>query len=50
MKHNVTPNAIIGDMDSTKLKKDDFKGIWISFLDQNKTDLQKHWIGVLEMI
>ena len=41
MKHNVTPNAIIGDMDSTKLKKDDFKGIWISFLDQNKTDLQK---------
>ena len=41
MKHNVTPNAIIGDMDSTKLKKDDFKSIWISFLDQNKTDLQK---------
>ena len=41
MKHNVTPNAIIGDMDSTKLKKDDFKGIWNSSPDQNKTDLQK---------
>ena len=41
MKHNVTPNAIIGDMDSTKLKKDDFKGVWISSPNQNKTDLQK---------
>ena len=41
MKHNVTPNAIIGDMDSTKLKKDNFKGIWNSSPDQNKTDLQK---------
>ena len=41
LAHGRTPDVIIGDMDSTKLKKDDFKGIWNSSPDQNKTDLQK---------
>ena len=41
ISYNLTPNAIIGDMDSTKLKKNDFKGEWISSPKQNKTDLQK---------
>ena len=41
ISYNLTPNAIIGDMDSTKLRKDDFKGVWISSPNQNKTDLQK---------
>ena len=41
LAHGRTPDVIIGDMDSTKLKKDDFKGVWISSLNQNKTDLQK---------
>ena len=41
LAHGRTPDVIIGDMDSTKLKKDDFKGIWISSQNQNKTDFQK---------
>ena len=41
LAHGRTPDVIIGDMDSTKLKKDDSKGVWISSLNQNKTDLQK---------
>ena len=41
ISYNLTPNAIIGDMDSTKLRKDDFKGAWISSPNQNRTDLQK---------
>ena len=41
LAHGRTPYVIIGDMDSTKLKKDDFKGVWISSPNQNKTDLQK---------
>ena len=41
ISHNFTPDAIIGDMDSTKFKKEDFKGLWISSPDQNRTDLQK---------
>ncbi|HIC38908.1 MAG TPA: thiamine diphosphokinase [Candidatus Marinimicrobia bacterium] len=36
-----TPHVIIGDLDSTKLKKSDFKGLWIPDQDQYKTDLQK---------
>ena len=39
--HERTPDVIIGDMDSTKLKEGDFKGVWILSQDQNKTDLQK---------
>ena len=41
LENGCTPDVIIGDMDSTKLKKDDFKGVWISSPNQNKTDLQK---------
>ena len=41
MSHNFTPDVIIGDMDSTKFKKENFKGLWISSPDQNRTDLQK---------
>ena len=41
ISYNLTPNAIIGDMDSTKLRKDDFKGAWISSPNQNRIDLQK---------
>ena len=41
LAHGRTPDVIIGDMDSTKLKKDDFKGVWISSPNQNRTDLQK---------
>ena len=41
ISYNLTPNAIVGDMDSTKLRKDDFKGAWISSPNQNRTDLQK---------
>ena len=32
-----TPDVIIGDMDSTKLNKDDFKGVWFITPNQNKT-------------
>ncbi len=41
LAHERTPDVIIGDMDSTKLNKDDFKGVWSIAPDQNKTDLQK---------
>ena len=41
LAHGLTPDVIIGDMDSTKLKKDEFKGLWFVSSDQNKTDLQK---------
>jgi len=41
LAHGRTPDVIIGDMDSTKLRKDNFKGVWISSPNQNKTDLQK---------
>ena len=41
ISHNFTPDVIVGDMDSTKLKKENFKGLWISSPDQNRTDLQK---------
>jgi thiamine pyrophosphokinase len=36
-----TPHIIIGDLDSTRLNKNDFKGLWVEVPDQNKTDLQK---------
>ena len=39
--HNFTPDIIVGDMDSIKLKIENFKGLWISSPDQNRTDLQK---------
>ena len=41
ISHNFTPDIIVGDMDSTKLKKENFKGLWISSPNQNRTDLQK---------
>ena len=41
LKFGRTPHIIIGDLDSTKLKKSDFKGLWIPDQDQYKTDLQK---------
>ena len=41
ISHKFTPNVIVGDMDSTKFQKENFKGLWISSLDQNRTDLQK---------
>jgi len=41
LKFDRTPHVIIGDLDSTKLKKSDFKGLWIPDQDQYKTDLQK---------
>ena len=41
ISHNLTPDVIVGDMDSTKLKKENFKGLWISSPNQNRTDLQK---------
>jgi len=41
LKFHRTPHVIIGDFDSTMLKKNEFKGLWIPAPDQNKTDLQK---------
>jgi len=41
ISHKFTPDVIVGDMDSTKFQKENFKGIWISSPDQNRTDLQK---------
>ena len=41
ISHNLTPDVIVGDMDSTKFQKENFKGLWISSSDQNRTDLQK---------
>ena len=35
------PHIIIGDGDSTSLKRNSFKGLWIEASDQNKTDLHK---------
>ncbi|MFQ6677163.1 MAG: thiamine diphosphokinase [Fidelibacterota bacterium] len=40
-KFNRIPHVIIGDLDSTQLKNEAFKGLWIPVPDQNKTDLQK---------
>lgn len=36
-----TPHIIIGDLDSTSLDKQSFKGLWVEVPDQNRTDLQK---------
>ncbi len=41
LKYDRPPHVIIGDLDSTKLEKHEFKGLWIQAPDQNKTDLQK---------
>ena len=41
LKFHRTPHVIIGDLDSTKLKKSDFGGLWIPEQNQHKTDLQK---------
>ena len=41
LKFDRNPHVIIGDLDSTKLKKSDFKGLWIPDQNQHKTDLQK---------
>ena len=41
ISHKFTPDVIVGDMDSTKFRKENFKGLWISSPDQNRTDLQK---------
>ncbi|MCH7763739.1 MAG: thiamine diphosphokinase [Candidatus Marinimicrobia bacterium] len=41
LKFHRTPHVIIGDLDSTKLKKHEFKGLWIPAPEQNKTDLHK---------
>jgi len=50
ISHNFTPDAIIGDMDSTKFKKEDFKGLWIHLRTKTEPICKKPWIGALPMM
>ena len=41
LENGLTPNVIIGDMDSTTVGKDSFKGLYVKISDQDNTDLDK---------
>jgi len=41
IENGLTPNVIIGDMDSTTVGQDSFKGLYVKISDQDNTDLDK---------
>ena len=41
LENGLTPNVIIGDMDSTTIGQDSFKGLYFKISDQDNTDLDK---------
>ena len=41
LENGLTPNVIIGDMDSTTVGQDSFKGLYVKISDQDNTDLDK---------
>ena len=41
LENGLTPNVIIGDMDSTTVDQDSFKGLYVKISDQDNTDLDK---------
>ena len=41
LENGLTPNVIIGDMDSTTIDQDSFKGLYVKIIDQENTDLYK---------
>ena len=41
LENGLTPNVIIGDMDSTTIGQDSFKGLYVKISDQDNTDLDK---------
>jgi thiamine pyrophosphokinase len=49
---NRIPHIIIGDIDSTRLEKQLFKGLWVEVPDQNRTDLQKslEWCFINDLL
>ena len=41
LENGLAPNVIIGDMDSTTIDQDSFKGLYVKISDQDNTDLDK---------
>ena len=41
LENGLTPNVIIGDMDSSTIDQDSFKGLYVKISDQDNTDLDK---------
>ena len=41
LENGLTPNVIIGDMDSTTVDQNSFKGLYVKIIDQDNTDLDK---------
>ncbi len=41
LENGLTPKVIIGDMDSTTVGQDSFKGLYVKISDQDNTDLDK---------
>ena len=41
LENGLTPNVIIGDMDSTTVDQNSFKGLYVKIIDQENTDLDK---------
>ena len=41
LENGLAPNVIIGDMDSTTIDQNSFKGLYVKIIDQENTDLDK---------
>jgi len=41
LENGLIPNVIIGDMDSTTIDQNSFKGLYVKIIDQENTDLDK---------
>ena len=41
LENGLTPNVIIGDMDSITVGQNSFKGLYVKISDQDNTDLDK---------
>ena len=41
LENGLAPNVIIGDMDSSTIDQDSFKGLYVKISDQDNTDLDK---------
>ena len=41
LENGLIPNVIIGDMDSTTVDQNSFKGLYVKIIDQDNTDLDK---------
>ena len=41
LENGLIPNVIIGDMDSTTVDQNSFKGLYVKIIDQENTDLDK---------